>query len=222
MLRWCYGPGSRFRRRRKLRLCSHQFTNAPDGAQPYSGPTLKGATLYGTTANGGDAAGDGIVYAINTTTGKETILHTFGGQVNGDGSLPWGGVAFDKAGSLYGMTLGGGAYNYGTIYKITKSGKSYVETVLHSFSCTDGCAPTYVTPVFDKAGNLYGTTFNVGYYGNGTVFKMTPDGTVTTLYSFHSAVGDGYNPTAGVALDAAGNLYGTTSDRRGLRLRHLV
>jgi uncharacterized repeat protein (TIGR03803 family) len=189
----------------------HQFTNAPDGAQPYSGPTLKGSTLYGTTANGGDAAGDGVVYAINTATGKETILHTFGGQVNGDGSLPLGGVAFDKAGNLYGMTLSGGTYNYGTIYKLTKSGKNYVETVLHSFSCADGCAPTYVTPVFDKAGNVYGTTFNGGYYGNGTVFKMTPDGTVTTLYSFNSAVGDGYNPTAGVTLDTAGNLYGTTA-----------
>jgi uncharacterized repeat protein (TIGR03803 family) len=188
----------------------HQFSNSPDGAQPYSGLTLKGTTLYGTTANGGDAAGDGVVYAISTTTGKETILHTFGGQPNGDGSLPYGGVAFDKAGNIYGTTLGGGQYNYGTIYKLTKSGKNYVESVLHSFSCADGCAPSYVTPVFDKAGNLYGTTFYGGYYGNGTVFKMTPNGTLTTLYSFHSAIGDGYSPNSGVVLDTKGNLYGAT------------
>jgi uncharacterized repeat protein (TIGR03803 family) len=186
----------------------HHFSGSPDGYEPYAGPLLKGTTLYGTTAAGGDAVGDGIVYAINTTTGKETILHTFGGQANGDGSLPYGGLA-SYGGSFYGTTVGGGQYNYGTIYKITKSGKNYVETVLHSFSCTDGCNPKYVTPVFDKLGNLYGTTFFGGTYGNGTVFKMAPDGTLTTLYSFHSAAGDGYNPNSGVALDTKGNIYGT-------------
>lgn len=187
----------------------YNFSGSPDGYAPYAGPTLKGTTLYGTTANGGDSVGDGIVYAINTTTGKETILHTFGGQVNNDGSLPYGGVAFDKQGNMYGMTLGGGQYNYGTIYKLTKSGKTYVESVVHSFSCPDGCNPTYATPVFDKAGNLYGTTFYGGTYGNGTVFKMAPDGTLTTVYSFHAAGGDGYNPNTGVTLDTKGNIYGS-------------
>lgn len=189
----------------------YNFARTPDGAYPYAGPLLKGTSLYGTAANGGDASDDGVVYAISTTTGKETILHTFGGHVNGDGSLPYGGLA-SYGGSFYGMTLNGGQYNYGTIYKLTKSGKNYVETVLHSFSCTDGCNPTYVTPVFDKAGNLYGTTFYGGYYGNGTVFKMAPNGTVTTLYSFHGGSGsgyDGYNPNTGVALDTKGNIYGS-------------
>jgi uncharacterized repeat protein (TIGR03803 family) len=187
----------------------HHFANSPDGMIPYAGPLLKGTSLYGTTVNGGNTSADGIVYAISTTTGKETILHTFGGQTNGDGSRPYGGLAA-YGGSLYGMTVGGGTHNYGTIYKITKSGKNYVETVLHNFSCSDGCAPTYVTPVFDKAGNLYGTTFFGGTYGNGTVFKMAPNGVLTTLYSFHSAVGDGYNPNVGVVLDTKGNLYGST------------
>jgi uncharacterized repeat protein (TIGR03803 family) len=184
----------------------HQFTGSPDGTHPYSGPTLKGTTLYGTTSGGGDAGGDGIVYAINTTTGTETILHTFAGSTNGDGSLPYGGLAYYK-GSLYGTTYTGGTHNSGTIYKVTTKG---VETVLFHFDGgVQGGNPTYVTPVFDKLGNLYGTTFNGGTYGNGTVFKLGPDGTLTTLYSFHSGAGDGYSPNAGVALDAKGNIYGS-------------
>jgi uncharacterized repeat protein (TIGR03803 family) len=186
----------------------HLFAGNPDGTHAYSGPTLKGPTLYGTTSAGGDAAGDGIVYAINTTTGKETILHTFGGSTSGDGSLPYGGVALDKAGNLYGLTRTGGQYNSGTIYKVTKKG---VETILYHFDGgLHGGNPAYVTPVFDKLGNLYGTTFYGGTYGNGTVFKLAPDGTLTTLYSFNSGAGDANSPNSGVALDTKGNLYGTT------------
>ena len=187
----------------------YQFTGGPDGSAPYSGLLLKGTSLYGTTASGGNASAYGVVYAVNINTGKETILHTFGGQANNDGSLPYGALAFYKAG-YYGTTLGGGKYNNGTIYKLVKKGKIYVETVLHSFSCTDGCNPEYVTLVFDKLGNLYGTTFNGGTYGNGTVFKLASDGTLTTLHSFNAGAGDGYSPVSGVALDKKGNLYGVT------------
>ena len=187
----------------------HHFSNSPDGFQPLAGPLVKGTTLYGTTVAGGDAVSDGVVYAINTTTGKETIVHTFGGHANGDGSLPYGGLT-SYNGSFYGLTMNGGDYNYGTIYKITKSGKNYIETILHSFNCPEGCNPKYVRPVFDKLGNLYGTTFFGGAAGNGTVFKLALNGTLTTLYSFNSATGDGYNPNSGVVLDAKGNLYGAT------------
>ena len=189
----------------------HQFTGSPDGANPFAGPTLKGTTLYGTTMQGGNGPGNsgyGVVYAVNTTTGKETILHTFTGQQpDGDGAQPYGGVV-SYNGSFYGTTLTGGEHQYGTIYKIAKSGKQYVETVLYSFSGgLDGAYPYYVTPVFDKLGNLYGTTAYGGQYGNGTVFKLA-GGIITTLHSFNSAGGDGYYPDAGVALDAKGNLYG--------------
>ena len=190
----------------------HQFTGNPDGANPYAGPVLKGTTLYGTTMEGGTGPGNtgyGVVYGVSTTTGKETILHTFTGQQpNGDGAEPYGGLA-SYNGSFYGTTLTGGKYNYGTIYEIAKSGKQYVETVLYSFDGgLDGANPYYVTPVLDKLGNLYGTTAYGGYYGNGVVFKLSPNGTLTTLHSFYSAGGDGYYPDAGVVLDTKGNLYG--------------
>ncbi len=191
----------------------HQFAGSPDGANPDAGPTLKGTTLYGTTMEGGTGPGNtgyGVVYSVSTTTGKETILHTFTGkQPNGDGAEPYGGVSFDTHGNLYGTTLTGGKYNYGTIYAIAKSGKQYVETVLYSFDGgLDGAYPYYVTPVLDKLGNLYGTTAYGGYYGNGVVFKLA-GGILTTLHSFHQASGDGYTPDAGVVLDTKGNIYGT-------------
>ena len=184
----------------------HQFTGSPDGANPYAGVALKGTTLYGTTMQGGTgpgSTGNGIVYKL-TTAGKETILHTFTGQP--DGAEPYGGVVLDSKGNLYGTTLTGGAHQYGTIYEIPKNG---AEVVLYSFGGSDGAYPYYVTPVLDKLGNLYGTTAYGGYYGNGTVFKLSPNGTLTTLHSFNSAGGDGYYPDAGVVLDAKGNLYGS-------------
>lgn len=185
----------------------YEFTGSPDGSIPYAGPLLKGTMLYGTTSVGGSAS-CGTVYAVSTTTRKETILHSFGCQP--DGSLPYGGLAFFK-GAYYGTTLSGGKNNSGTIYKIAKKGKSYVETVLYSFSCeVDGCNPEYVTPILDKAGNLYGTAFNGGTYNNGTVFKLAPNGTLTTLHSFNGSV-EGYNPVSGVVLDKKGNIYGTTA-----------
>jgi len=194
----------------------HQFTGSPDGANPYAGPVLKGTTLYGTTMEGGTGPGDtgyGIAYAISTTTGKETILHTFTANTQApyDGVEPLGGVAVYN-GNLYGTTLGGGLYDgegYGTIYKIAKSGKKYVETVLYAFTGgLDGANPEYGTLVFDKAGNLYGTTVGGGYYGNGVVFKLA-GGILTTLHSFYQAGGDGYSPDSGVTLDTKGNIYGT-------------
>ncbi len=197
----------------------YQFTGSPDGANPSAGPVLKGTTLYGTTYEGGGVSGSGdtgygTVYAVSTTTGKETILHTFTANTQApyDGLEPLGGLAFDKEGNLYGTTASGGGYDgegYGTIYKIAKSGKQYVETVIYAFSGgLDGATPYFVAPVFDKAGNLYGTTVGGGYYGNGAVFKLA-GGTLTTLHSFYQAGGDGYNPYSGVALDTKGNVYGS-------------
>jgi len=197
----------------------HQFTGSPDGANPNAGPTLKGTTLYGTTMDGGTGPGDtgyGTVWAVSTTTGKETILHTFtvNSQPPYDGLEPLGGVVLDAKGNIYGTTVAGGMQNgsgYGSIYKIAKNGKQYVEGVLYSFSGgLDGAYPYYGTPVLDKAGNLYGTTAGGGQYSGGTVFKLSPGGMLTTLHSFNSTGGDGYSPDAGVVLDTKGNIYGAT------------
>lgn len=117
-------------------------------------------------------------------------------------------------GSLYGVTNAGGLYGFGTVFKVTTSGK---ETVLYSFAGgADGGMPEGKL-VRDSKGNLYGTTFSGGASigmpgcteGCGTVFQLTPLGVETVLHSFAGG-NDGAFPSTGVIRDAAGNLYGTT------------
>ena len=150
---------------------------------------------------------------------KEKNLLTFKGP---GGSQPYSGLAFDKAGNLYGTTQAGGKYNKGVVFKLAReAGGKWKETILHSFrGGSDGDAPSS-TPIFDKAGNLYGMTGEGGDpactgngYGCGTVFKLTPgkDGRwkETVLHRF-TAGSDGSLPVGGLAIDAAGRLYGTTA-----------
>jgi len=217
----------------------HQFSAATgDGASP--GPAFildANGNLYGVTSNGGN--GCGIVYELSPTksgTWKETILHKFD-RSGKDGCNPSGRLIFDQAGDLFGGTFngGGGLTNLfcnngcGTTYKLHLANGKWTETVLHRFtgSGTDGQSPTGGL-AFDKAGNLWGTTF-IGGAGNsstcgdpnggvgmcGTVFELTPhaNGTWTesTLYSFVDA-STGWNSFSGVILDKAGDLIGTTEN----------
>jgi uncharacterized repeat protein (TIGR03803 family) len=132
----------------------------------------------------------------------ETLLHSFSGSP--DGATPYASLV--KHGKFYGTTLSGGSFGGGTVFEITIKGK---EKVLHSFGQgTDGSVP-YGSLVFDKLGNLYGTTSAGGTSGAGTVFKMSSSGTETVLYNFTGGA-DGAIPFAGVILDKEGNLYGTT------------
>ena len=140
-----------------------------------------------------------------------SVVYTFAGP---DGAGPDAGLVLDTQGNLYGTTGNGGASNYGTVFKLDKTGK---ETVLYSFTGTpDGALP--VGLVRDSLGNLYGTTSaggdsacRVGYgVGCGTVFKVDTIGKESVLFRFHAASLDGVFPRAGVVLDAQGNLYGTT------------
>jgi len=180
-----------------------------DGGGPTGLVLDKNGNLYGTTADGG-ANGRGTVFKL-TPSKTETVLYSFG--ANGtDGSTPCYGVALDTQGNLYGMTFYGGAYGGGTAFKVTPSG---TETILHSFNTngTDGYFP-FASPILDKKGNLYGTTYYGGAYcspyGCGTVFELTPSGTETILYSFGADGVDGQYPEAGLVFDEEGNLYGTT------------
>src|SRR5262249_24288128 len=102
----------------------------------------------------------------------------------------------------------GGTAGNGTVFKVNPTG---VETVLHNFTGAngDGAKPQGGV-VTDSAGNLYGTTLNAGTAGNGIAFKVDPTGVETVLHSFTGSNGDGANPQAGLILDGAGNLYGTT------------
>jgi uncharacterized repeat protein (TIGR03803 family) len=135
----------------------------------------------------------------------ETVVYSFG--VFPDGEVPYAGLIMDKAGNFYGTTYAEGTHLFGTVFKVTPSGK---ETVLYSFGSHsgDGTFP-YAGLVMDTKGNLYGTTTAGGANGVGTVFKLTPAGTETILHSF-SQSGDGYSPIAGLVIDTEGNLYGTT------------
>jgi len=140
------------------------------------------------------------------------VLYQFTGGA--DGNHPENGVIFDADGNLYGTTYEGGAYGNGIVFELTPNADgSWTENVLYSFGGSgDGTWP-WSGLVFDAAGNLYGTTMEAGAYGDGTVYKLTPnsDGswTETVLYSFAGGR-DGISPTAGLIFDTAGALYGTT------------
>jgi uncharacterized repeat protein (TIGR03803 family) len=152
------------------------------------------------------------------TTGKETVLYSFSGGT--DGAEPYAGVVMDAAGNLYGSTDFGGNLNCnewegfgcGTVFKLNKADD---ETVLYSFGGAPDGAKPYAGVVMGAAGNLYSTTFNGGNVtcantsGCGTVFMLDITGKEKVLYNFSGAP-DGANPEAGVVMDAAGNLYGTT------------
>jgi uncharacterized repeat protein (TIGR03803 family) len=209
----------------------HFFSNkGGDGNQPLGGVVLDAAgNIYGTTQYGGSNtcgttaegfSGCGTVFELMPTGGgvyREKVIHTF--VKNGvDGEAPEAGLVFDSAGNLYGTTVGGGdaSYAYGTVFELTPSGDgNWTETILHNF---DGCCNTDgIDPesslIFDSAGNLYGTTLGGGPNLSGTVYELSPSGSGTwtevLLYSFGGSVG--YDISGGVAMDASGNLYGTTN-----------
>jgi len=197
-------------------FCAHN--NCTDGYNPAAGLVFdEKGNLYGTTRSGG-AYGAGVVFRL-TPEGKETVLYSFCAQSKcADGYYPAAGLVFDQKGNLYGTAEYGGAYNGGVVFKLTPKGKY---AVLHGFcaqsGCTDGEYPA-AGLVFDLKGNLYGTTAGGGVSNCdgstcGVVFKLTPKGTETVVYSFCSQSGctDGEYPAAGLVFDLKGNLYGTTA-----------
>ncbi|MBA3915612.1 MAG: hypothetical protein H0X25_17495 [Acidobacteriales bacterium] len=183
----------------------YSFGFDPDGNFP-TAPVLRDprGNLYGTTQIGG-LAGFGTVYKVSPS-GSELILHEFTG--NPDGASPVAGLSRDTQGILYGTTAGGGANNQGTVYNFEIA--TGILTVLHNFgeNSSDGVKP-FGGVVLDGAGNIYGTTYNGGLSGCGTVFKLDSAGQLTNLHSF-SCGSDGQFPTAGLFLGPSGSLFGTT------------
>ncbi|MGA7459437.1 MAG: choice-of-anchor tandem repeat GloVer-containing protein [Candidatus Korobacteraceae bacterium] len=200
-------------------------TNCTDGEGPHAGLIFDAAgNLYGTTLSGGiyGGYGAGTVFELTPTAGggwTEQVLHSFGNGA--DGLTLYSGLISDAAGNLYGTTYYGGTYGYGTAFELTPAaGGGWTEGVLHNFTYYDGQQP-WAGLIFDAAGNLYGTTYYGGLYlacpggasDCGTVFELMPGGGrwgETILHNFGTG-GDGFSPTAGLILDAAGNLYGTTN-----------
>ena len=168
--------------------------------------------LYGTTFYGG-AGNYGTIFKI-TTAGRLTTIYNFCSLAScADGTQPDGGLVLASNASFYGVTNTGGAYGFGTVFKITPAGKL---TTLHSFNQTDGAYPE-TGLILATNGNLYGTTNSGGAYGTGAAFEITLSGAFTALYSLcdNGALcenGDGPN---GLMQAADGNFYGTAYDGGG-------
>lgn len=188
----------------------YSFTGALDGGTPY-GHLVRDSfgNLYGTTNMGGDpncfgGGGCGVVFKVSVD-GTESVLHSFAG--GGDANFPQGGLVFDQ-GAFYGTANAGGAFDYGAVFRIDKAGH---ERVVHSFGpLPDAGFPSEL--IHDSAGALYGTGVLGGSLGVGVLYKLDLTGTETLLYSFGVNASDGWNPTGSLIQDAAGRLYGTTTN----------
>jgi uncharacterized repeat protein (TIGR03803 family) len=202
------GDGTVFKITTAGKLTTLHSFDYSDGAGPYAGVVLASdGNLYGTTTFGG-AYGDGTVFKI-TTGGTLTTLYSFCSQSGcTDGYMPYAGLVQGKDGDLYGTTFLGGSNAFGTIFKITTKGAL---TTLYSFCsqtlCADGYLP-FAGLIQANDSHLYGTTTLGGSYGEGTVFKITTAGKLTTLHSFNTT--DGAEPDAGLVQAGNGALYGTT------------
>jgi uncharacterized repeat protein (TIGR03803 family) len=184
-----------------------------DGAYPRSEVVFDSAgNLYGTTSNGGPSD-LGTVYQLSPTSGgwTERVLYAFGGN---SGGTPLSGLILDAAGALYGTTQYSFGFNYGTVFKLTRSGSNWSESDLYSFTDgSDGGMPTGGL-IFDGSGNLYGTTPFAGVGSGGTAFELVPSNGSWTFNLLQSFPGDGQHatgPNASMTFGATGNLYGTTT-----------
>jgi uncharacterized repeat protein (TIGR03803 family) len=256
----------------------HSFGSTGDGSIPYGPPLLdlKG-NLYGVTTNGGTGVcsdyGCGTTYDLIPKTGgtwSEKILHSF--TAGSDGGAPWGGLLLDSAGNLYGTvkgdftlsagifelspgssgwtntilynvysgpglvfdktgnlygSMGGGTASVGAVGELSPGSGGWSYSELYSFCPQYGCPDGWsepAPPIFDHQGNLWGVATYGGISlppcanngGCGVVFEMTPNGDGTWTYNvihfFASSSTDGQFPQGGLAMDAAGNFYGTTED----------
>jgi uncharacterized repeat protein (TIGR03803 family) len=184
----------------------YSFSGGNDGAFPYDALIFDAAgNLYGTTVAGG-TGGLGAVFSLtpNSQGWTETVLRNINAE-------PQAGLIFDSAGNLYGTTVYG-AKGYGTVFELSPTTGGWTYRGVRKFTGKDGATPT-ATLIFDHSGHLYGTTTAGGAFGNGVVFKLTPNShggwTERVLWDFQGHAGA--HPAAALLLDDAGNLYGTTT-----------
>jgi uncharacterized repeat protein (TIGR03803 family) len=203
----------------------YRFSGGTDGGGPLiSSVTFVDSNMYGATDVGGDLScnnpnGCGTVYEL-TPTGKETVIHQFTGA-GGDGAYPISGLVADKAGHLFGTTSGGGnlstcnGQGCGTVFELVHSASGWTEYVLYSFTGTsDGENPNGGL-LLDTKGNLYGTTWQGGSGGGGTVFELHKNASGNwSLYVLASFETPGFAVDP-LVMDSNGNLYGTTQNGGG-------
>jgi uncharacterized repeat protein (TIGR03803 family) len=189
----------------------YSFSTDDGGYLPYGGVVLDGTgNVYGTTEIGG-AYGLGGLFQLTQSGSSwtETVLHSFAG---GDGYNPLARPIIDQQGNLYGTTSQGPVgQSGGAVYELQPSGGTWTYRVLVALPALPGTVGPVAALTMDAAGNLYGTTQRGGSNGYGSVFKLTRSGgswIYTDLHDFNNQ--DGANPDGSVALDAQGNIYGTT------------
>jgi uncharacterized repeat protein (TIGR03803 family) len=212
----------------------YSFTGSSDGAHPMTSLIADHAgNFYGTASYGGlfqgnecSQEGCGVVFRLSRNSGEwtETVIYTFTGGA--DGASPFAGLKLDAQGNLYGTTVGGGSFQgsdcedfgCGVVFELSPNGGGgWTECVLHSFrGGTDGFAP-FGPLTFDPQGNLYGTAPMGGSYGAGEIYKLSRANGGWKYLVVHAFTGgrDGGFPSAGVALDGAGNIFASTDNDGG-------
>ncbi len=193
----------------------YSFKGKSDGAFPQGVIVDSAGNVYGTTpAAGGEGGYYGSLYEINSS-GRFTLLHSFGTQEDTPGgSTPFATLARDAVGNLYGTTFYGGTHGSGVVFKL---GQKHSYSVLYNFSSSWG-SPYGWGPLgsltLDEEGNLYGAGPGGNHSCNnsscGMVFKLGASGGLTILHAFEQGK-DGIYPNAGLILDSAGDLFGTTT-----------
>ena len=198
----------------------YSFTGSGDGGDPATSLTFDATgNGYGTTVVGG-AFGFGTVFELKRLSGgkfQEIVLYSFTG--GSDGKNPYGGVIFDGAGNLYGTTVSGGSGGLcsgdgcGVVFELNNSGGNWTETVLYNFTGgNDGSGPGGGV-VFDKSGNLYGTTPDGGQFSEGVVYELALQGGTwkqTVIHAFTGGNDGAVGSLGSLLLDPSGNFYGVS------------
>jgi uncharacterized repeat protein (TIGR03803 family) len=207
----------------------YSFTGGADGSYPASGVIFDAAgNLYGTASYGGNLGcqsaipGCGVVFKLAPNpdgSWTQSVLYSFtGGE---DGNTPVAGMISDESGNLYGTAMFGGRFyscidglGCGTVFELAPEPDGrWMQSVIFAFQGSGGGEPT-APLIFDRAGNLYGTTLRGGEHQNGVVFQLerNVDGSWTeNVLHYFTRQKDGSDPEQGLTLDTSGNLYGTTS-----------
>lgn len=223
------GCGTVFRISPRGILTTIYSFHGQDGDYPLANVTIASdGTLYGTTEFGG-AFGAGNIYRLQPParatanaagTWSETVLYTFGPINNGLGVEPWyGPLIFDGAGNIYGTASAGGTGpcatgGCGTVFQLSPSNGDWRYSVLYRFTCEADSAVPFSGVILDAAGRLYGTTHGDSRCNDGTLFQLIPHGSTWSNNTLHTFLGrgDGDVPLGGLIMDAAGNIYGATTD----------
>ena len=195
----------------------YSFTGGADGGEPYKGVTLgRDGNLYGTAVTGGSGnceGGCGVVYKLTNSGGTwtQTVIHAFTG--GDDGSGPGARVTVDAGGNVYGMAPTGGVYGLGTIYKIHRVGGAWTLRVIHTFTGGDDGATGSAGRMILRRGRLYGAATVGGAHGSGVIFELSPravgEWDFRPIYAFKGQP-DGSFPYGALLFGSAGRIYGTT------------